>query len=178
MTWTLWRNRFVCLTMSAFVAWHTVSILVAPIPYGSDALLWVHGVFRPYMTLFRLESSWGFFTQVPKLPMFRYIVESEDGQQHTITPIREFKWYNPRTNWIERTFMAMSLDPEPLRIGSYYLPILCKRHADLKPVSITFTTVTGNDFTRDDFLAGYRPDDPDFTTVEQLMYAECPKDQS
>jgi hypothetical protein len=176
MTWNLWRPRLVCLAMSSFVAWHMVSILIAPIPYGSDALLAVHSLFRPYMTLFRLESSWGFFTQVPKLPMFRYIVESADGKEHTFTPIKDFKWYYPRTNWVERTFMAISVDPEPLRIGSYYLPILCKHHANLKPVSITFTAVTGSEFTRDDFLAGHRPDDPGFTTVQQLMYGECPKD--
>jgi hypothetical protein len=175
MTWMLWRNRLVGLAMSLFVGWHAVSILVAPAPHGSRVIEWLHGLYRPYLTLFRLESSWGFFPNIPRVPHFRYVLEDAEGVQHTFVPINEIKWYVPWGNWVERTYWAILMSPTPERVGNYYVPILCRRHADLKPVWLTYYVVYGSEFSPSDVLAGRQPFDPEFVTVDALMYAECPK---
>jgi hypothetical protein len=176
MIWKPWRDRLLYLAMSLFVGWHAIAILVAPAPYGSPVIERLHALFRPYLTLFRLESPWSFFTNVAgvKLPQFRYIIVGADGREHTFAPVAEFNWYHPRYNWIERIYWAITDNPVPERIGSYFVPSLCRRHAALKPVAITFLTVMPGDFWPDDQLSGRRPLDPDNVWTHTLMDAACP----
>lgn len=173
-----WWDRLRYLAMSLFVGWHAMAILIAPAPYGSPLVEGLHAVVRPYLTLFRLESPWSFFTNVAatKLPQFRYVIEDADGKEHTFAPVAEFNWYHPRYNWFERIYWTIMDSPDPERIGRYFVPSLCRQHAALKPVAITFLSVLPGDFWQDDQLAGHQPLDPERVTTYTLMRAACPKE--
>jgi hypothetical protein len=164
------------LAMSLFVGWHTLAMIIAPAPYGSPIIEGLHAMVRPYLTLFRLESPWTFFTNVAavKLPQFRYVVTDAEGNDHTFIPVPEFRWYHPRYNWFERIYWSLMDQPEPEKIGNYLYPLLCRQHAALRPVEITFLSVRPGDFWPDDELAGYHPLDPEYSTTYTLMSAACP----
>ena len=51
---TQWRDRLIYLAMSAFVAWHTLAMVIAPAPDNSVIVQSLRGLFQPYLTL----SSW------------------------------------------------------------------------------------------------------------------------
>ena len=52
--------------------------------------------------------------------------------------------------------------------------ILCRKHASLGPVSITFMTYEEGSFTPADQLSGKHPMDPEFITVETVKSVKCP----
>ena len=168
-----WRDRLTFLAMSLFVAWHATAILVTPAPSGSPAVEGLKALFRPYTTFFRLESSWSFFANVFRHTQFRYVVEDADGKQHTFIPIDEFKWYHPRFNWFDGLYWAI-LD-SPTTIGRYFVAPLCRQHAALRPVAITFLGVKGGEFRPEDLLAGHHPLDLPYATADPVLYDDCPK---
>ena len=53
------RERLIYIAMSVFVGWHTVAILVAPMPRNSEMVQSLRRLFEPYLTLFRLDHEWG-----------------------------------------------------------------------------------------------------------------------
>jgi hypothetical protein len=56
-----WRERLVYAAMSLLLVWHTIAIVVASAP---DSLMTrsVRPLLHPYVTLFRLDNHWGFFS--------------------------------------------------------------------------------------------------------------------
>jgi hypothetical protein len=49
----------------------------------------------------------------------------------------------------------------------------CKQHAELNPVSITMLRVQERDFSPQDYLQGYRPNDARHINVVQLANIDC-----
>jgi hypothetical protein len=175
VNWKLWRHRLTIVAMSLFVTWHAIAIVIGPAPDGSAApVAALHTFFRPYLTLFRLESPWTFFTNIIRLPQFRYVITDADGNQHTFRPVDDLKWYHPRSNWFERTYWAILDSTSPTDIGDYIVPTLCRRHADLKPVAITYLLAQPVEFWPEESIAGGNPFDDQHVTVEELLRADCP----
>jgi len=166
----------VYLAMSLFVGWHSLAMIIAPAPYGSPIIEGLHAMVRPYLSLFRLESAWTFFTNVAavKLPQFRYVVTDAEGNEHTFIPVLDFKWYHPRYNWFERIYWSLMDQTDPEKFGNHLAPKLCHQHAAIRPVEITFQSVRPGDFWPDDQLAGYHPLDPEYSTTYTLMSVACP----
>jgi hypothetical protein len=172
MTWKLWRARLLYLAMSVFVLWHATAIVVAPLPNESVPVDSLRRLFRPYLTLFRLESTWSFFESIPRLPQFRYTIRDAKGKEHTFVPVDEFSWYHPRYNWFERIYLLIMYSPESF--GEHFAPMFCRRHAALEPVSITYLLIQGGDFRPEDRLAGNHPLSSGFYKVEPTMTVDCP----
>ena len=171
-----WRDRLTYLAMSLFICWHATAIVIGPAPVGSPPVETLRSIFRPYLTLFRLESPWSFFTNVTiRLPQFRYVVKDADGKEHIFVPIDEFSWYHPRYNWFERIYWSILDSTKPQSFGNRLAASLCRQHAELKPVSITFLAATGEQYWPEDVLRGHQHLDPEFVTVETLMSADCAK---
>jgi hypothetical protein len=170
-----WRDRLVYLAMSLFVGWHLIAMLLAPAPSGSPMVEALNPLFRPYLTLFRLESSWSFFANVIRLNQFRYVIEDADGNKHTFTPMSEFRWYHPRYNWFDGMYWAIT--DRPAVVGPYFVAPLCRQHAALKPVSITFLVVTGGgeEFRPEHLLDGYSPLELPYATIDPVLFDDCPK---
>src|SRR5260370_30682135 len=61
MIWHPWRQRLTYLVMSAFVAWHTLAMVIAPAPESSVLVQTLRAALQPYLTLFRLDNPWNFF---------------------------------------------------------------------------------------------------------------------
>ena len=46
MIWNRWRRRLTYVAMSAFVAWHTIAMVIAPAPYGSVSVQTLRTAFQ------------------------------------------------------------------------------------------------------------------------------------
>jgi len=167
------RGRLLYLAMSLFVAWHTIAMIIAPAPDNSAAVEPLRSLFRPYLSLFKMENTWGFFENIPRGPQFRYVVEDAAGKQHTFVPMDDFKWYHPRYNWFKMKYWAAMQSPE--LNGEFIALSSCREHAALNPASVVLLLVTEKDFRPEDLLQGHRPLDPEFVTVDTLMRVDCPK---
>ena len=168
-----WRDRLGYLAMSFFVVWHAMAIVIGPAPEDSPPIESLRVLFRPYLTLFRLENTWAFFDRVSRSAQFRYVLGDAAGKDYTFVPIEEFKWFHPRYNWFERAYWYIMENPE--LHGDYFAGYFCRQHAALKPVSITLLAILEQDFWPDDRLQGHEPLDPEFVTVSTLKWAACPQ---
>jgi len=63
----------------------------------------------------------------------------------------------------------------PTTIGRYFVAPLCRQHAALRPVAITFLGVKGGEFRPEDLLAGHHPLDLPYATADPVLYDDCPK---
>src|SRR5258705_4548240 len=166
MTTAPWRQRLTLLAMSLVVGWHSFAMIVAPMPADSDLVQWLRSLALPYVSLLRLDNRWSFFAPVVyRQTQFRYAVEDGNGKQHIFTPVTEAASSIPQyVMWREFKYAYEGLMEDP-ESRTAVTAMLCKKHADLKPRSVSFLVVQEHDFTPEDYLQGYRPLDPDFTTV-------------
>lgn len=173
MTDTWWK-RLSYPVMSLIVAWHTLAMFVAPMPDNSTALRWFRSFMNPYLHLLKLDNQWSFFApNVGKQFQFRYIVEDAAGVEHQFVPLNEPSWSLPKyVRWREFKYLYDGVldDPES-RVQ--VVPQLCKKHASLKPVAVSFVLVEELDFWPEDFRKGHRPLDPDFVRVSRLTNTSC-----
>jgi hypothetical protein len=174
MTDTWWWKSLTYVVMSLVVGWHSVALLISPLPDNSGALRWVRSFMNPYLTVFRLDNKWSFFApNVGRQSVFRYIVEDAEGKEHTFEPLNEPTWSFPKyTMWrqFKYLFDSMVSDPEA------YVPVvalLCRQHASLKPAAVSFVVVEELDFWPDDYLKGHRPLQPDFVKTTRLTNTAC-----
>lgn len=174
MTHTLWWKRLTYLVMSLVVAWHSAAIMLAPLPENSGALRWARSFMNPYLALFRLDNRWSFFApDVGRQRVFRYIVEDAEGNEHTFEPLNERSWSFPRyVLWRQFKYLydTVMSDPEA------FVPVaalLCRQHASLKPVAVSFVLVQELEFWAEDYLKGHRPLQPDFVEVVRLTNTSC-----
>ena len=150
-----WRERLTYAVMSAFVAWHTLALVVAPVPGNSVTVQGLRVLLQPYLSLLRLDNPWNFFAPVfgtMNMSQFRYVVEDKAGEKLTFMPEAEFSGLFPSYFWFRGWYNAIIDHPDDYAdiAGALY----CRKHASLHPVSITLLEVQENDFTRADFLAG------------------------
>jgi hypothetical protein len=172
MIWNSWRSRLSYVVMSAFVAWHTLAMVIAPAPDASVLVGTLRAVLQPYLTLFRLDNPWNFFAPTIGAAQLRYSVEDAAGASHGFTPAEQLSWFDPAYIWIRDWHYGIIEFPQLYadRAGA----LLCRKHAALHPVSITFVQYEQQGFTAADRLSGKHPLDPEFVTVTTVMTVACP----
>ena len=170
MIWNRWRPRLMYLAMSAFVTWHSLALIIAPAPGESDLTQGLHRMLQPYLTFFRLENPWSFFAQIPGSEL-RYTVEDATGARTEFVPARA-SWFHPESLWLKDWSYAIVDKPELYadRAGE----LLCRKHAALHPVSISFVQRESTDYTPDDWYDGKSPLDPEFAREKPLKTVQCP----
>lgn len=172
MIWNRWRQRVTYLVMSAFVAWHTLAIVIAPAPDSSVLVRTLRAALQPYLTFFRLDNPWNFFAPTIGGAQLRYSLEDAAGAHHTFTPTEQLSWFHPDFNWFRDWHYAIADYPELYadRAGA----LLCRKHASLHPVSIAFVQYEQKSFTPADQLSGKHPMDPEFVSVNTVKTVQCP----
>jgi hypothetical protein len=166
-----WRERLVYLAMSLFVAWHTLVMVVGPNTSATAQSLRV--VLQPYLSLFRLDSTWAFFApSAGRHSQFRYVIKDAGGREHTFVPGKQVNWYLPTDMWFKNWYYTIIEFPETF--GDYFAAMACREHAALKPVSVTLLAIQEQDFTPEDHLRGGHPLDAEFIEVMTLRHVVCP----
>ena len=108
-----WRARLTYAAMSAFVAWHTIAMLIAPAPDVSAFVQALRVPFHPYLVFFRLDNMWDFFApNVGRTPEFRYIIEDTRGNHHPFAPTENLSWFHPTFFWFRSWFDAIMANPD------------------------------------------------------------------
>jgi hypothetical protein len=173
--WVRWRGWLTYLAMSGIVAWHTLAIIVAPAPQGSLLVQSIRQVMQPYLSLFRLDTTWNFFApSVGKHTQFRYVIENNAGRELTFVPTDEAaKSLSSYVWWREFKYLYEGIMESPETRAEGVVARLCQKHADLVPVSIALLEVQELDFWPADQLAGKHPLDPDFVTTDTLARIPC-----
>ncbi len=174
MMWKLWRERLSYAAISAFLAWHTLALVIAPAPNGSAVAQTLRPLLQPYLTLFRLDNQWDFYApEVGNGLQFRYEIEDASGLRRSFTPTDGLSWYHPDYWWFREWYEAVMYLPESY--ADHFVTLLCRKHADLKPISITLQSFEVTGFTPEDYLNGKHPLDSDLVNVTTLKQAPCPQ---
>jgi len=166
------RRRLIYAAMSLLVVWHTFAMVIVTSP-DSAIVQSARAIVGPYVTLLRLDNNWGFFApEVGLGEQFRYIVEDAAGTQHTFAPGAQLNRFLPSHIWFLDRYRNIMEDVDIY--GDVVAAQLCRDHASLRPVSITFLEVEQKDFTAADWRSGKRPFDPEFLEVKTLKTIPCP----
>jgi hypothetical protein len=167
-----WRQRLAYIAMSVFVAWHTLAIVVAPAPV-SRVTQSLRVYVEPYLKTFLLDNKWDFFApNVGPALRLRYVIEDKDGQSHTFDPAEQLNWFHPNFHWARSWHTAIMDDPDLYADAA--AARLCREHAALNPVAITFIKREEGRFTQADLLSGKSRLDPEFFDEETLKQVKCP----
>jgi hypothetical protein len=167
-----WRERLGYAAMSAFVVWHTLAMVVAPAP-ESALVSSLHGLLQPYLALLNLDNHWDFFApNISGNSVFRYVVKDSTSVAHTFMPVSKRSWFGPSAIWFHDSYDAVMDEPDIY--GDAFGRLLCREHADLKPVSIVLQALDEQEFRPDDLLEGKRPLDPQFIKVRPVKTVKCP----
>ena len=166
-------ERLTYLAMSAFVAWHTLAIVVPPGPENSVVVQSLRGLLHPYITLFRLDHKWNFYApNIGRGHQFRYVVEDAAGTRHAFVPTEELSWHHPNYWWFRAWYDAIIASPDDH--GEAVAVTLCRRHASLKPTTIDLVKLDELEFSRADHLRGGHPLDSEFVVVSTFRQVKCP----
>ena len=169
-----WRERSIYSALSLFLAWHTVAIMLAPLPQKNMIVQEFRNLFQPYLTLTGTDTTWDFFSPLSTSYLFQYALEDGSGNQFIFTPIADSSWLTPNHRWNERIFAT--LISTPTLIGDYFTKRFCREHASLKPVAITLLYLEEKEFWPRDYLLGkQRTTDPQNYTLYPLLRARCPQ---
>jgi hypothetical protein len=159
--------------MSVFVGWHTLAIVIAPAP-DNNMTGRLHLLLQPYLTLFSLDTRWDFFApDVSGKNQFRYVVRDSAGKEQTFTPSDELSRLSPSFNWFRLWYVSVMDSPE--LHGNFIAAFFCRKHAALRPDSITLLEIQENYFWPRDHLNGKHPLDSEFVAVNTLKRVTCPK---
>lgn len=146
-------------------------MVVAAAPQSSITIS-ARELFDPYLTLFRLDNDWGFFAPtVAKGSQLRYVIGDADGLQHTFIPEREHSRLHPAALWFRDRYKAVIDDPESF--GDAAAADFCRKHPELRPVSVTLIGIMQNEFFPGDRLDGKHPLDPEFVNEKTLKTVPC-----
>ena len=166
------RERLAYVAMSAIVAWHTLAMVIAPAP-DSDVTLLARLALQPYLTFFRLDNQWDFFAPtVGEGSRLRYDIQDKSGKTHAFLPADELRWYHPNFLWFRSWYYRIIDDPDNYAAAA--AAVLCRKHAALAPLAITFYEVQEERFTREDYLSGKQRMDQGFFSVAMLRGMRCP----
>lgn len=172
MFWDRWRPRLIYLVMSAFVAWHTLALVIAPAPSSAVLVQAPRALLQPYLTFFRLDNPWNFFAPTIGGAELRYIVEDAAGVRTGFASAERTNWFQPTYLWFRDWNYAIMDNPE--LYAERAAELLCRKHASLRPASITFVERDRSEFKPEDWLNGKRPMDPEFTTEKTVQTVQCP----
>ena len=168
-----WRDRATYAALSAFLAWHTLGLLIAPAreSYMSNSL---RALLQPYLTFLSLDNQWDFFAPtVGEGSRLRYVIQDRSGKNHAFLPAEELNWFHPNFHWLRSWYYRIIDDPD--HYGDDAAARFCRKHAALQPLAITFYEIQEERFTRDDYLRGKDRTDPEFFTVKMLRGIRCPE---
>lgn len=171
MNSTSWRGRLISLVASLFLAWHVVAVVIAPLQESNALVDPLRAIYRPYLNLVGLDTTWDFFSPIGKGHQFRYVVEDNDGNEHTFIPIKDFFWYFPGHRWFERVYQTIMTYPDTY--AEFFGDLYCREHASMQPVAVRLLEIQEKDFRPADHLRGDHPLDPDFVTVNTLLRVIC-----
>jgi len=132
----------------------------------------VHATIFPYLSMLYLDTDWNFFAPTPAPGRFvRYVVQARDGGAHAFA-LTEARRRGTSAMRIKKVYDGIHPDrPEHAQSVARFL---CERHADLDPVSITFSVYRQIPITPEAYVAGRRPLDPDLLEVDTLAPVSCP----
>ena len=168
-----WRDRLMYLAASLFLGWHTIAMVLAPVPENNVIVQTFRDVFQPYLVLTGIDTTWDFFSPIGDSYQFRYVIEDADGVEYTFTPIAEVNWLTPTHRLYERIFTELMRTPDVY--GGYFTKFFCRKHAALKPVAVTLLNIEEGEYWPEDYLRGKRRAiDPEYFTVNTLLRADCP----
>ena len=172
MIWQQLRRRAAYLAMSAFVAWHTLAMVIAPAPESEVASL-ARVALQPYLTVLRLDNQWDFFAPtVGEGSRLRYDIQDKSGKLHAFLPADELRWYHPGFLWFRSWFYRIIDDPD--HFADNAAAVFCRKHAALQPLAITFYEIQEERYTREDYLAGKQRMDPGFFSIHMIRGMRCP----
>ncbi len=157
---------------SAFLVWHVAALLAAPAP-GSFALGTVFPAFWPYLSGLHLYNEWSFFAPHPDQGrMLVAEVEDASGGLHAFPLTAELERRDPAFFRLTTLFteIASGTEPYPEAAAAF----LCRRHADLAPIRVTFLVRSQLRFTPHDHASGASPLDDAFLEDERLPSLPCP----
>jgi hypothetical protein len=164
-----WREGLTYAAMSLFVAWHTLAMVVAPASESSAISKSLRVLLKPYLTLFELDHTWGFFApDISRGDQLRYVIADASGRRHIFVPSDKWSWFHPAI----LVWDQFVLD-EPDTYAPRFAEFFCREHAALRPVSITFLKVKEKAFKPEDHLNGNRPLDPEFTFAHAVRRIRC-----
>ena len=173
MIWDRWRPRLIYLAMSAFVAWHALALVIAPFPASSELVDVPRSILQPYLTLLRMDNPWSFFAPTIGGAELRYFVENAAGARAEFGSADKTSWFHPEHLWLKDWNYSIIDNPE--LYADHAAGLLCRKHAAMHPVSITFVQrVHGRGFKPEDWLNGKRPPDPEFTRERTVETVQCP----
>lgn len=168
-----WRERLIYAAMSLFAGWHTLAMVVAPAPEESALVKYLRDVLQPYLTIFRLDNHWDFFApNISGNSVFRYVVKDSAGVGHTFMPVSKWSWYSPSSIWFHDWYDNVMDESDTY--GESFGKVLCREHAELKPVSIVLQALEEQEFGPEDLLNGKHPLDPEFINVRSITTVTCP----
>jgi len=166
------REGVTIVAISAFVVWHSLAMLIAPLPDDNAVAQGLRRVFAPYLTLFNLNHKWDYFApNVGKWPQLRYVVEDGNGRRHVFVPIDAFGWFHPSYRAMGYWYDAVMESPDTH--GAYAGDFFCRKHASLKPKSVTFLQIEEDDYRPSHRLRGQLPRNPELVAIVPLTTVEC-----
>jgi len=172
MTWKACRDRLIYWAASLFLAWHTIAMMLTPLPEQNVIVQAFRSLFHPYVTVVGIDASWNFFSPIGSSYQWRYVVEDAGGNKHTFTPIKEINWLTPVHRWYEKILQEPMLGPD--LYGDYFAKFFCRKQAVLRPVAITFVAVEEGEFWPQDYLLGKnRTTDPEYLTEIPVRRYAC-----
>ncbi len=172
VTWTSLRQRLPYLAASVFLAWHTLAIVVAPMPGGGELVQMLRAVLQPYLTLFGLDNPWNFFAPRIGASQPRYFIENAAGERLAIAPTQHLSWFHPEYTWFRDLHYSVAGNPD--LYAEPAAAMLCRQHAAFNPVSVTFLDYEQGNFTPQDYLSGKHPMDPELVTMFPVRTVRCP----
>lgn len=170
---TEWRARLGYLAMSLFLGWHTIAMMLAPVPANNPIVQSFRAVYQPYLTSLGLDTTWDFFSPIGWGHQFAYVIEDANQKEHIFVPILDVNWLLPTRRWYERIFETLLVRPD--LYGEYFAALYCQKHASLKPVAITLLDLQEGRYWPQDHLSGRRPDDLAYLVPNPLMRLGCPQ---
>ena len=168
-----WRRRLIYLAMSVFVVWHTLAMVVAPAP-DNNITERLRPLLQPYLTLFSIDTRWDFFApDVSRKNQFRYVIRDSAGKEQTFVPSDELNRLSPSFTWFRLWYVTVMDSPDVY--GDTFAAFFCRKHAALRPASITLLEIQEGYFWPHDHLNGKHPLDSEFITVNTLKRVPCPR---
>jgi hypothetical protein len=156
---------------SVFVVWHLLVAVIAVAPDWPPVLA-LRRLARPYAALLLYEGRRNFFAPNPDPGRHvRYEIESAGGARHAFHLSEDWPRDDPAFLRVALFYRGI-LPSNPQRaaaVGRY----LCRKHADLAPVAVTFTVRYQLALRPETYLAGHRPLDEPFVRARALPPIAC-----
>ena len=157
--------------MSAFLAWHTVAMVLSPVPNNNMTVGAFRALFQPYLTFIGLDNSWDFFSPMGVGYQFLYVITDAGKKEHTFMPIEQFVWFQPTHRWHEKIYDQVMYEPDIY--SDYFASSFCRKHAALNPVSIRLLARQEEVYWPEDYLAGRNRFEDDYVIVNVLKQFAC-----